>query len=237
MYTTRKTAANGSGEHQVISAFIFDLDGTLLDSEVLWVEATEAFMRQHDPDVSREHVVSIVYGKSWHGVYSDICAHLTELNMTLPQMQEALKPYFQRLATTRDIRIQGSIDLLRRLSTRYPVCIVSGSSREDIRDGIALMGIADHLQFFLGAEDYSPGKPDPTCFLSAAQRLHVPPSECLVFEDSAAGVCAAKRAGMYCVALLRPDRPPQDVSGADLTIDDLGRFDLDAFTTAASLET
>ena len=44
----------------MISAYIFDLDGTLLDSEVLWVEATEIFMREHDPNVSHELVMSIV---------------------------------------------------------------------------------------------------------------------------------------------------------------------------------
>ncbi len=213
----------------MIRAFIFDLDGTLLDSEILWVEATEMFMREHDPDVSSAHVMEMVYGKSWHDIYRDICDRIDDLHMTLPEMETALRPYFLRLAATRDIRIPGSIDLLKRLAREYPVCIVSGSPGEDIAAGIELMGIADELQFYLGAEDYSPGKPHPTCFLTAARKLDVPPAECLVFEDSAAGIVAAKRAGMACVAIAQPDRPRQSVEDADLVLADLNAFDLDAF--------
>ena len=57
----------------------------------------------------------------------------------------------------------------------------------------------------------------------------VDPAACLVFEDSAAGVRAAKAAGMACVALARPCAPRQDVAPADLVLDDLAKFDLDAF--------
>ena len=212
-----------------IQAFLFDLDGTLLDSEILWVEATETFLREHDAEVTRDYALRLVYGRSWHDVYADIRRRLTHLDMDLPQMQRALAPYFQRLKQTRDIRILSSIELLKRLSAAHPCCIVSGSPREDVEDGIALMGIAANVEFFLSSEDYSPGKPDPACFLLAARMLALSPAQCLVFEDSAAGVTAAKRAGMFCVGLARPDRPPQDVKGADLVLGDLREFLLEKF--------
>ncbi len=218
----------------MIKAFIFDLDGTLLDSEVLWVEATAMFIKQHDPDIPGERIMQMVYGKSWYDIYEDICNHLDDLHMTLPEMEEALRPYFLELARTRDIRIPGSIDLLKRLAETCPVCIVSGSPGLDIQAGIELMGIADALQFYLGAEDYSPGKPDPTCFLAAAERLGVPPADCVVFEDSAAGIEAAKRAGMCCVALVQPHRPRQDVGAADLVLADLNEFDVNALPPRAT---
>lgn len=204
-----------------IDALIFDLDGTLLDSEILWVEATEEFLRAHDPGITRDVATALVYGRSWHDVYRDIRRRLTHLHMGLEEMQRALAPHFQRLKRTRDIRIVSSIELLKRLAATRPCCIVSGSPREDIRDGIELMGIGSHLRFYLGAEDYAPGKPDPACFLMAAERLGVPPARCLVFEDSAAGVTAAKRAGMSCIGLARPGRPPQNLAGADLVVGDL----------------
>ena len=83
------------------------------------------------------------------------------------------------------------------------------------------------LSFSIAAEDYTRGKPDPECFLLAARRLAVPPAQCMVFEDSAAGVRAAKAAGMACVALVREGRPRQDVSAADLVVRDLTDFDPD----------
>lgn len=217
----------------MIKAFIFDLDGTLLDSEILWVEAIEDFIRERDPTVTRDYATSIVYGRSWHDIYKDICGRLADLDMSILDMQVALRPYFDRLSQTRDIRILSSVELLRALSADFPVCIVSGSPRDEIRDGVALMGIGDRLIFYLGAEDYAPGKPDPACFLTAADRLGLPPVECLVFEDSAAGVLAAKRAGMACVGLAREGRPPQDLSCADLVLSDLAGFSLEAFQTGA----
>jgi len=141
----------------------------------------------------------------------------------------------RKLPTESDVQIAGSVKLLVRLAAEHPVAIVSGSPREDIADSIALMGIGPFVHFFLGAEDYHPGKPDPACFLLAAQRMQVDPSACLVFEDSAAGVRAAKAAGMSCVALARPDAPRQDVATADLVLDDLGKFDLDKFVGQTGL--
>jgi beta-phosphoglucomutase-like phosphatase (HAD superfamily) len=108
------------------------------------------------------------------------------------------------------------------------VAIVSGSPRVDVQDGVELLGIAPLLRFFLGSEDYPRGKPDPAGFLLAAQRLGAAPADCLVFEDSAAGVRAARAAGMRCVALARPGAPAQDLSDADLVLNDLGGFSPDA---------
>ena len=91
------------------------------------------------------------------------------------------------------------------------------------------MGVEDVVRLFLGTEDYAEGKPDPACFLLAARMLAVPPESCLVFEDSAAGVIAAKAATMTCVALQRPGRPAQDVSLADEVLSDLADFRLEKY--------
>jgi sugar-phosphatase len=122
------------------------------------------------------------------------------------------------------VTIPGSADLLKRLAATHPVCIVSGSIRHDIEHAIELMGVGELVAFYLGAEDYGPGKPDPACFLMAAAKLGCEPGECVVFEDSAAGLQAGKAAGMTCVALARPGAPAQDFAAADLVLEDLGHF-------------
>jgi HAD superfamily hydrolase (TIGR01509 family) len=207
------------------AAYIFDLDGTLIDAEILWVEATRRFLEASGCPISHDETVQMVYGRAWQDVYKDIVRRFPAIGMSRDVMNEAMKPYFVRLRNARDIRIPGSIALLQRLAARAPVCIVSGSGRREVAEGIALMGIEAHLSFYLGSEDYSPGKPDPACFLAAAERLGVPAAQCVVFEDSAAGVLAAKRAGMYCVALVRDGMPRQDVSPADRVLRDLAEFD------------
>ena len=209
----------------MISAFIFDMDGTLIDTEILWVELIEAYLRERGCPVTPEEALEVVYGIACHEVYAEMLRRWPSLGMTVQELSDTLLPRFLQLRTERDVLIPSSVALLRRLAEDYPVCIVSGSDETAVQHGIAVMGVADTLAFHLSGDHYAPGKPDPVCFRMAADRLNLPPSKCVVFEDSTVGMQAAKAAGMLCVALARPGRPPQDVSMADLVLSDLGDFD------------
>ncbi|HAK95315.1 MAG TPA: hydrolase [Planctomycetes bacterium] len=205
-------------------AFLFDLDGTLLDSEILWVDAVRQALVEEGRPVTAGAALELVYGKSWGDIYAQVCSDYPGAYPSRDAMSERTRQLFEELRRTRDIRIESSIRLLAALGARYPVAIVSGSSRRMIAESIAFMGIEPYVRLYVGSEDYPAGKPDPACFLLAARLLGVPPAACVVFEDSAAGVHAAKAAGMRCVALRRPGRPPQDLSAADEVLADLGEF-------------
>jgi len=208
----------------MVQAYIFDLDGTLVDSEVIWTDAIADYLRGREIDFSQKEAAQLVYGRSWRDIHADIIRMYPELHMPIEEMEAAVYTYYEAIARQRDILISTSVDLLKRLSSSFPVCIVSGSSRKTIGDAVDLMGINEHLRFFLGAEDYTPGKPDPTCYRLASEKLGLDAENCLVFEDSEAGLNAAKAAGMTCVVLTRSGRPAQDFSLADLVLDDLADF-------------
>ena len=214
-----------------VDAFIFDLDGTLVDTEMLWAEATRAFLADRHCECSREAVLQIVFGRSWTDIYRDLSARFQSLSgLSSHAMAEHLRTYYFRLREKSDsIIIHSSAELLKALSKTHPVIVVSGSPRADVEAAVHLLGASTEVRFVLGAEDYSPGKPSPAGFLLGAQRLGIEPARCLVFEDSTAGVKAAKAAGMWCVALARECAHPQDLSSADWTLSDLAEFSVEAF--------
>ncbi|MDD2600893.1 MAG: HAD family phosphatase [Kiritimatiellae bacterium] len=212
----------------MIKAIIFDLDGTIVDTEMLWADAMINYLKDQGYECSRASILEVVYGRSWSDIYCDLIARYPVLAATsVEEMAVILSVYHQQLRDSSDeVVIDSSVKVLKELAASYPVIVVSGSPRQDIIECLQIAGISSSVQFFLGAEDYAPGKPHPAGYLMGAAMLGVEPAECLVFEDSAAGVTAAKSAGMRCVALSRASAHKQDVSHADLVLCDLAAFDI-----------
>jgi beta-phosphoglucomutase-like phosphatase (HAD superfamily) len=213
------------GMHMSAHGYFFDMDGTLIDTEVLWVEATAAYLADCDIPVADDWVQGVVYGRSWRDVHAAVAKLDARVDLPIEIMQAQMDPYFRRLRDARDVRMHSSIDCLRRCAAKAPLCIVSGSSRHDVDSGIDLMGIGDLVDFSLAAEDYSPGKPHPACFMLAVERMGIDPSRGVVFEDSCAGITAARETGLKCVALQVAGRPVQDFAGADQVVADLADYD------------
>ena len=187
-----------------------------------------ALLRKNLP-ITRSEVEALVYGRSWPDIYADIRERYPTPYPTRESIEAVTVPIFRERSTTQDITILPSVDLLRTLSATYPVAIVSGSTRDRIRESVTFLNISDCIRFYLGCEDYPRGKPDPAGFLLAAQKLRTRPESCIVFEDSEAGVLAAKRAGMHCVALQRHNASNQDLQHADQVLDNLGCFTIESF--------
>jgi HAD superfamily hydrolase (TIGR01509 family) len=208
----------------MITAYLFDLDGTLQDTEVIYVEAWRLAYADKGCPATVEQSQRYVYGRAKTEVFAAFHERYPHAYSSIEQLDITLARHFTDLRRHREVRIHSSIDLLKRLSRQFPTAIVSGNARGDIAEAVRHLDIEADVQFWLGCEDYSPGKPHPACFLLAAQRLNCTPEQCLVFEDSTAGVTAAKRAGMACVALQRPGTPRQDLSAADCIFTDLADF-------------
>ena len=208
-------------------AALFDLDGTLIESEGLWVEAYRSFLFDRGMNISKKEAMDLIYGKSFHHVYEKTIERYPLLiDMKMDEMGNILRENFASLGRYRSIVISSSLALLNKLADRMKIAIVSGSRRRDIEAAMDIMGIRDEIEIYLGAEDYSPGKPHPACYRLACRRLSLPPEYCIVFEDSEAGVQAAKSAGIFCVALKRPGQlPEQDLSLADKVVADLSLID------------
>ena len=209
-----------------ISAVLFDLDGTLIDTEPMLIDAIKALIESRGESFSRDKTQELVLGKSARDIYSEIHQTFPGLFISDEEIELGIEEIYKEYCEANDILIPTSIELLKKLARSFPVAIVSGSHTRTVEEAADHMGVRDLLAFCLGADDYPKGKPDPCCFLQAASMLATPPEECLVFEDSKAGVAAAKNAGMHCIGLKRPEAPPQDLSLADEIYADLAEFTL-----------
>lgn len=212
------------------AAFLFDLDGTLVDTEALWTEAIVEWLADRGAQTTVEEIAPVVFGHSW----LDIQATLHERFPALPKTgaeedANTLCPYYARRAVNPASQIiPGAVDFLRKVSRIAPCVIVSGSPHDDVVQAAELCGVENLLRFVLGAEDYGRGKPAPDGYLKAASLLEVDASECVVVEDSTAGVQAGRAAGMRVIGVDRNQRAPQDFAGCEWLVHDLSELDVHA---------
>ena len=208
------------------AAFLFDLDGTLIDSEMLWTRAIVDWLADRGQQTTPEAFAPLVFGHSW----LDIHAALLERFPSLPQRSPArnaleLRVHYDRISTDpSSIIIRSAVAFYKEAAKYAPCAIVSGSPHDDVASAARLCGIADITAFVLGAEDYVGGKPAPDGYRMAAQRLDVAPANCLVLEDSTAGVQAGLAAGMKVIGINRNHAIPQDFTGCFLTVTDLSEL-------------
>ena len=212
------------------AAFLFDLDGTLVDTEALWTEAIVEWLADRGAQTTVEEIAPVVFGHSW----LDIQATLHERFPALPKTSaeedaNTLRPYYARRAVNPASQIiPGAVDFLRKVSRIAPCVIVSGSPHDDVVQAAELCGVENLVRFVLGAEDYGRGKPAPDGYLKAASLLEVDASECVVVEDSTAGVQAGRAAGMRVIGVDRNQRAPQDFAGCEWLVHDLSELDVHA---------
>ena len=210
--------------HPRIRAYFFDMDGTLVDTEVHWSRGLVALAARHGYSCPYELASSWILGRAWSSVVESVYAAWPNFPMSPERLADDLREEYLRIRATSDIRIRDSIECLRALARHTPVAIVSGSQRRDVRDTLRLAGIRREVAFYLGSEDFTHGKPEPDGFLAAARLLGLDPGLCAVFEDSTAGILAGRRAGMMTVALALPDKPAADTAPADIVLRTLADF-------------
>lgn len=208
------------------AAFLFDLDGTLIDSEMLWSRAIVAWLATYGISAETNAIASLVFGHSW----LDIHAALLDRFPTLPRATSEhdaalLRSHYARLsANPKDVIIGSAVEFYRAAAKLAPCAIVSGSPSGDVAAAARLCGIERETAFTLGAEDYAHGKPAPDGYLAAARRLGVNPAECIVIEDSTAGVKSGIAAGMKVIGIDRNRIVRQDFTGCLITVSDLSEL-------------
>ena len=199
-------------------AVIFDLDGLLLDTEVLWQRAEEELFAAHGAVFSHEDKMRVI-GTSFEHTAEFFAARLGEPPERgaelVDEMIEMMHAALQQDVAGRP----GAIELVARLRGRVPLGLASNSPRRLVDAALRTAGLLQAFDAIVTADDVLQAKPAPDLYLLACERLGVTPGDALALEDSASGVAAAKAAGLTCIAV--PQFAETDVSAADRVIDSL----------------
>jgi HAD superfamily hydrolase (TIGR01509 family) len=192
----------------VIVAVVFDMDGVLIQSEEVWDEVRERFVRErggrYDERIQRAMM----------GMSSTEWSRFLHEEAGVPDEPDAINAEVVRrmLAAYRDHLplIPGAVDAVRRLADRFTLGLASSSNRELIDTVLDVAGLAPFFAATVSSEEVAHGKPAPDVYLEAARRLDVAPERCAAVEDSHGGIRSAKAAGMRVIAIPNASYPPDD---------------------------
>jgi HAD superfamily hydrolase (TIGR01509 family) len=212
-----------------VEAVVFDLDGVIVDSEQVWDEVREAYVRETG------------------GTYTDRSAR-DMMGMSSPEWSVYMAEELGVPGTAEEINaaivarmlerygeapplIPGAVEAVRRIAAWVPLAIASSSNRELIDVVLRVSGLAADFAATVSSEEVARGKPSPDVYLEAARRLGVDSNRCGAVEDSHNGIRSAKAAGMRVVAVPNPHYPPDDeaLALADLVVPTIGELQVEHF--------
>ncbi|XP_053615768.1 pseudouridine-5'-phosphatase-like [Plodia interpunctella] len=216
-----------------VTHVLFDLDGLLLDSEVLYTETFSTVCAKYGKNFTWELKSKIL------GFQGQECADKIITALDLPITRETFMAECQAVNEVLFPKVQlmpGAHKLVEHLYKKgVPIALATSSSKESV--DVKMQNHQDFLKYFhhltMGTSDpeVTKGKPDPAIFLVSASRFpNTPkPEDCLVFEDAVNGVKAACAANMQVVVVPDPRIPPEELTQATLVLKSLEDFEPELF--------
>lgn len=186
----------------MIKAAIFDMDGTIADSEPIHFRAESEVFAEVGIQIDRETMLTRFAGTGSGFIFPTL---FKENNIDLDP-----KPYIKKkhILTSKYLQtmelgtIPGALEFLQKCKdANLKIALASGTSMENILVTLKRLNLETAFDSVNSAKDAGVPKPDPAVFIQAAKNLNIAPENCIVFEDAISGIKAAKTAGMLSVAL------------------------------------
>lgn len=207
-------------KNQNIKAVIFDMDGLMFDTEILFSKVQSEIAEKRGKKFTLEIKRKMMGQKPLHAVE----IMLNELGISENAMdifKEQTEKYIKLLGTESQ-PMSGLFDILNILEKRnIRKCVATSSMREWADILLNRFNIKNRFEFIISGEDVKLGKPHPDIYLRAINDLSLAPDECLALEDAYNGVISAKTAGCFTVAVPNEFTKSQDFSIADAVVNSL----------------
>lgn len=182
-----------------IEAILWDQDGLLVDTERLYYKATKTVLRASGVELDRAGFARL-FLKSSHGIQS-IAEEQGWTSTKLELVREARHRLYSRLLAAHTRPMPWARTVVRRLSTRFRMVVVTSSYRHHVELINRKSGLLKYMEFVVADGDFANSKPHPDPYLIAMERLGLPPSRCVAIEDSERGLAAARAARLRCIVV------------------------------------
>ena len=213
----------------MIDAILFDIDGTLIDSDPIHVAVFADLLAEHGQEIDEAFYLEHVHGRLNADVFAELLPD--EDPEAMSDLKEA--EYRRRLERHSDIdrRVPGVTAFIGRCEgLGLKLAAVTNAPRDNAPASLAAVGLADRFETLVVAADVPRGKPAPDPYLEAMRRLGVTPERCLIFEDSPSGIAAGLAAGAQVIGLSTSLSRDEVASlGVDLVIANYNDPALDAY--------
>ncbi len=198
-------------------AVIFDMDGVMVQTAPQHFAAWRQVFAEMGREFSKEEFRA-TFGRR----NQEILRHILGDGISEVQVEvlgRKKEEHYRALVRGEVEAAPGFIPLLEALrDNEFKIAVGTSAPRQNVELILDVLSVRERLDVVVTAEDVDRGKPDPETFLLAAQRCNIEPKGCVVFEDSVAGIEAARAAGMRCIGVGRPD-----IAQADLMVDSLAK--------------
>ena len=202
-------------------AVIFDVDGVLVDSYTPHFRSWQILAAQHNREYTEAEFIA-GFGRPSREVIVEQWPDKSLDEQELRELADRKESIFRELISSHFPAMDGATELVKQFhAEKFDLAIGSSAPRDNIELILERLAIGPMLSAHVTGDDVTAGKPDPQVFLLAAEGLHIPPARCAVVEDSAAGVKAARAAGMTVIGLVSTGHSQEELSDADVVVNSL----------------
>jgi HAD superfamily hydrolase (TIGR01509 family) len=183
-----------------IRAALFDLDGTVIDSEDNYHEADRLLLQHYGIHFTKDMKKAYI-GMGNKAMMAEIIKRF-KIPATVSEMTSVKNKIYLKMALAHTEVFKSMLKLIKKLSLKkLPLALATGSSPGVLKELTSVLHIKQYFKVMLSADEVGKSKPEPDLFLAAAKKLGIDPHNCVVIEDSMYGVEAAKRVFMRCIAI------------------------------------
>ena len=204
----------------MIKSIIFDMDGTLIDSEPFYQKITLQCMQEYGVPVCAQDLLPLAGANSQQ--FSDFINPRIEGYVTRKEFDEWHDQYFKDhpIDNTKILfhHVHETLSALKE--SGYRLALASSSRKHEIERVLKQCNLTDYFEFFLSGDMFKESKPNPEIYLVCIKKLGLTADECIAVEDSEYGIAAAKSAKLTCIAK-RDTRFGANQSAADYVVNDL----------------